>query len=177
MSDYRECVCFQRHRPIRKVNRSSAVIVGGLALNLLIIAAFYLGLIDHFATAGTVQKVGISFCIILFAISFASFLASIFITPGYMTAKFDFVELVDTFLENNIHLDNLCVFCQIIKGERSFHCTICNKCSDNYDHHCPFIDNCLGTRNHKYFLIFVFSYLIYSLLVVACTLKHVVVIC
>lgn len=115
-------------------------------------------------------------CIVLFAISFASFLASIFVTPGYMVSAFDFVELIDTFLENNIHLYNLCVFCEVIKGERSFHCTICNKCSDNYDHHCPFIDNCLGTRNHKYFLIFIFSYLTYSLLVIVCTLKHVVVI-
>lgn len=63
-------------------------------------------------------------------------------------------------------MDNLCIFDEVIKSETSFHCTICNKCSDNYDHHCPFIDNCLGTRNHKYFLIFIVTYFIYSLLVI-----------
>lgn len=70
-------------------------------------------------------------------------------------------------MEQNIHLDNLCVYDEVIKAENSFHCTICNRCSDNYDHHCPFIDNCLGTRNHKFFLLFLFSYFIYSILVIA----------
>jgi len=88
------------------------------------------------------------------------------VEPGYLKPKFDFVWLVDKFLDNNIHLDNLCVFDEVIKSENSFHCTICNRCSDNYDHHCPFIDNCLGTRNHKYFLLFLISYFIYSLLVI-----------
>ena len=32
---------------------------------------------------------------------------------------------------------------------------------EKFDHHCSFINNCLGYRNHKYFLGFVFSYLIY----------------
>ncbi len=67
-------------------------------------------------------------------------------------------------------MDNLCVFDEIIKSENSFHCTICNRCSDNYDHHCPFIDNCLGTKNHKYFLLFLASYFTYSLLVVLCAI-------
>ena len=73
-------------------------------------------------------------------------------------------------------MDNLCVFCQVIITEQSFHCTICNKCSDNYDHHCPFINNCLGTRNHKYFLLFIASYFAYSLLVIVCTVYRLVVI-
>ena len=81
--------------------------------------------------------------------------------------EFNFIWLVDSFLEQNIHLDNLCVVDEVIKTDKSFHCTICNKCSDNYDHHCPFIDNCLGTRNHKYFLLFLSSYFTYSLSVIA----------
>ncbi len=85
--------------------------------------------------------------------------------PGYLKPKYDFIWLVDNLLDQNIHLDNLCVFDEVIRSETSFHCTICNKCSDNYDHHCPFIDNCLGTRNHKYFLLFLFSYFPFTLFV------------
>lgn len=95
-----------------------------------------------------------------------TFMLSILVEPGYIKPKYDFIWLVDQFLDQNIHLDNLCVFDEIIKSENSFHCTICNRCSDNYDHHCPFIDNCLGTRNHKYFLLFLTSYFTYSLMVI-----------
>jgi len=41
LSDYKECMCFQRHRPIRKVERSPMIIVTGLAMNVAIIVAFY----------------------------------------------------------------------------------------------------------------------------------------
>ena len=95
-----------------------------------------------------------------------TYLISIFMAPGYLEKKFDFIWLVDNFLENNINLDNLCIFDQLIKSDSSFHCTICNRCSANYDHHCNFINNCLGTRNHKYFLTFLFVYFTYSLLII-----------
>ena len=169
LSDYKECVCFQRHRPIRKVERSSLILLGGLILNLAVIIAYYEGLLKHLFSngSGPIQKIGILISIITFIISLISFALSILVQPGYLKPQYEFIWLVDSFLEQNIHLDNLCVFDEVIKTENSFHCTICNKCSDHYDHHCPFIDNCLGTRNHKYFLVFLLSYFIYSLLIVA----------
>lgn len=109
-----------------------------------------------------------------FVISLATFLSSIYVKPGYLKPHYEFIWLVDNFLETNIHLDNLCIFCQVIKSDSSFHCTICNKCSANYDHHCPFIDNCLGTTNHKYFLLFLANYFIYTIIIIigACYRFH-----
>lgn len=37
----------------------------------------------------------------------------------------------------------------------------CGKCVEGFDHHCTFIDNCIGYRNHASFLNFLFSSLIY----------------
>jgi hypothetical protein len=34
-----------------------------------------------------------------------------------------------------------------------------------FDHHCPFINNCLGMNNFKWFLIFIFSYFIFLVLI------------
>lgn len=37
---------------------------------------------------------------------------------------------------------------------RAHHCRICKRCVRRMDHHCPWINNCVGERNQKYFLQF-----------------------
>lgn len=52
---------------------------------------------------------------------------------------------------------NLCPDCEIIRTSRSRHCSICNRCVERFDHHCPWINNCVGYKNHNYFLCFLIS--------------------
>ncbi|KAF9646143.1 zf-DHHC-domain-containing protein [Thelephora ganbajun] len=44
----------------------------------------------------------------------------------------------------------------LVKPPRTHHCSACRKCVLKYDHHCPWIGQCVGARNHKFFLQFVF---------------------
>ncbi|DBA05283.1 TPA: hypothetical protein N0F65_007445 [Lagenidium giganteum] len=48
----------------------------------------------------------------------------------------------------------LCHTCHIQRPLRSKHCRVCKTCIHMFDHHCPFIDNCVGRDNYVYFVGF-----------------------
>ena len=57
----------------------------------------------------------------------------------------------------DINPADLCPTCMVIRSARSRHCSICNKCVERFDHHCPWINNCVGAGNHNAFLTFLFA--------------------
>lgn len=40
---------------------------------------------------------------------------------------------------------------------RAVHCIVCDVCIERYDHHCTILNNCIGSNNYLYFLVFVIS--------------------
>lgn len=53
-----------------------------------------------------------------------------------------------------------CGVCLATVRPNSRHCWECNKCVSNFDHHCPWLNNCIGARNYKHFLATVSSLLV-----------------
>jgi hypothetical protein len=47
-----------------------------------------------------------------------------------------------------------CDKCFIVRVPRVHHCSVCRGCVLKMDHHCPWINNCVGHFNQKYFIQF-----------------------
>jgi palmitoyltransferase len=60
---------------------------------------------------------------------------------------------------NNVALlagnwSQLCATCKIVRPLRAKHCSICDRCVEQFDHHCPWVSNCIGKKNKWEFFLF-----------------------
>ncbi|SBS84188.1 cell cycle regulator with zn-finger domain [Plasmodium ovale curtisi] len=93
-----------------------------------------------------------------------NYILSIVISPGFIpnTEEWAFKDFQENYLENieSYLLEKkktgerrYCKWCCKFKPDRTHHCRVCKKCILKMDHHCPWIYNCVGYNNHKYFML------------------------
>ncbi|KAL4953223.1 DHHC palmitoyltransferase-domain-containing protein [Aspergillus filifer] len=68
-----------------------------------------------------------------------------------------------------------CKTCSIWRPPRCYHCRVCDNCVETLDHHCVWLNNCVGRRNYRYFFAFVSTSTLLALFLLGASLAHLLV--
>jgi hypothetical protein len=119
----------------------------------------------------------LAFFQILFILTTFSFTRSTFSDPGDTRRRHihppDFVGPLEqhAIIIQDIETARYCGLCRQWKPMRTHHCSDCGHCTLKMDHHCVWINNCVGWLNYKQFVLLSFWGLLLCSFVFATTLQ------
>jgi hypothetical protein len=114
LEDRTTCLCFMRHRPIKKVKKSPWVLIMGVIANLIIAYLFYYTLRIMFIQVALfpyLHHVLVWTSVLMFSLMLPTFLCSAVMEPGFLIKEKDYANLVAEFIDKEKDLMNLCTYC------------------------------------------------------------------
>ncbi|KAI9250272.1 DHHC palmitoyltransferase-domain-containing protein [Sporodiniella umbellata] len=116
----------------------------------------------------------LNFFIIL---TYVHYFLTCFTNPGSVPIRYRQRQQAYVEVKKSTCMPRFCKSCDNYKPPRAHHCSKCKRCVLKMDHHCPWINNCVGYFNYCHFIRFVVcvnTSCIYIFVLLCCRLNQVI---
>lgn len=151
-------------------------LVGWITFFAFILAAFFI-VIPAFRP--TVQLPLYATISVLAVIHVVAHIAALAIDPADVELRKISTRKVVPEFDRSKHLhvieNGRCHLCNIkTSSHRTKHCSVCNKCIEKFDHHCKYLNQCVGKQNYVPFLMCVVSAVAAVLVIMTAALAQII---
>lgn len=137
------------------------ILLGGSYYIFAILLCLIYLIIDGVDTGSGITFFTIAHVILVFLVW--SLIQAIRTDPGHPKSE---MERNPELANVSIPIHGECMTCHFWKPYRAYHCSSCHCCVLRMDHHCPWLNNCVGFYNHKFYYLFLFYTILYGLFII-----------
>jgi len=118
--------------------------------------------------------------VVLFVLTMVHFVTAATIDPGILPRCHDedddqMAPLYKTVDINGVSVQmKWCSTCKFYRPPRSSHCSVCDNCVQDFDHHCPWLGNCIGRRNYRFFYWYLVTLTLHMVYAFSCSLIYII---
>ncbi|XP_059145307.1 palmitoyltransferase ZDHHC3-like [Physella acuta] len=139
---------------------------GIICIIITYVAVFYADyvVVRHLVIPSMTESLWGAVCVVFFnTIVFlltVSHLRAVMSDPGIVPIPKTNMDFSDIHSDTSKRKTNdgwtVCMKCETYRPPRAHHCRVCRRCVRRMDHHCPWINNCVGEYNQRFFIQFLF---------------------
>jgi uncharacterized membrane protein YbhN (UPF0104 family) len=143
--------------PIHRKAKSIKNIIIAFVFQILTGFVFFCFLFPHLIYYKNALYICLLLSYIILTIIFAFFyIKLIVIDPGRPKKCLTMNNIKQLMKKKEVKIDlfRYCPKCLVLRGKNIKHCIICDQCCEGFDHHCFWVNNCIGKYNYNSFIIF-----------------------
>ena len=150
-----KCTFCNCRAPTKKIEKSKKYIYIGIIYKI-ITSFILLSNISPFLFNNTCyEKINLISFLVYFILNLIYGIIYIYLicsNPGYINKNDKITDIESLLFQQKNDFKMYCFKCQVFKTDTLKHCSICNLCCKEFDHHCFWLNNCIGKNNYISFI-------------------------
>lgn len=147
LNNEKNCFLYEIHAPLQKNEGNKVNLLVYILLNTLVFLIMLFFIMPYYDNV-----IFLLFCL-LFIILPSLLYANLIFSPPYQIDFSSSTSLYDIIMKGK-YVTDYCPKCISVKSPNVKHCSICDVCIVDFDHHCYWINNCVGKGNIFKFRVF-----------------------